>query len=161
MLSAFAEARRLSAGQGQRSAAIRFRRVKTITARAGAVGCRRKFLRYFPSGFRDATYINWERSYKWETHERWEEALGHDEFRCLLRSRDFSEVAARAVRTEQRARHSMIFSFEKMALRDAVKSGAGAKLFAEGLYDFLHGSGTPETRFRAWCDTVAALPRRQ
>ena len=81
---------------------------------------RRKFLRYFPGGFRDETYLEWERDYKWQTHQRWEEALNADEFRRLLANREYAEVAARAVRTEQRSRHSMIFSFEKMALRDAV-----------------------------------------
>ncbi|HWI37449.1 MAG TPA: hypothetical protein VNU64_13430 [Burkholderiales bacterium] len=122
---------------------------------------RRKFLRFFPGGFRDETYLDWERSYKWETHERWQEALGRDEFRRLLRERQFQEVASRAVRVEQRSRHSMIFSFEKMALRDAVKSSAGAEAFAEGLYEFLHGRGRVERRFERWVDTVAALPRRQ
>ncbi|MBA2432501.1 MAG: hypothetical protein H0V56_10370 [Chthoniobacterales bacterium] len=135
--------------------------MKTKPAGSGAVRGRRKFLRYFPGGFRDVTYVDWERSYKWETHQRWEEALHRDEFRRLLEKRDYSEIAARAVRTEQRARHSMIFSFEKMALRDAVKSAAGAKVFAEGLYEFLHGPGTAEAKFGAWCEAVASLPRRQ
>jgi len=35
----------------------------------------------------------------------------------------------------------LLFSFEKMALRDAVKSPAGAGAFARGLYDLLHGAG--------------------
>jgi hypothetical protein len=96
-----------------------------------------------------------------ETHERWEESLSHGEFRRLLRARKFSEVAARAVRVEQRSRHSMLFSFEKMALRDAVKSETGARAFSEGLYDFLHGSGSDERRFERWCETIAALPRKQ
>ena len=127
----------------------------------GAMRCRRKFLHFFPGGFRDETYIDWEREYKWETHERWEEALGRDEFRVLLRRGRFSEVASRAVRVEQRSRYSMIFSFEKMALRDAVKSEAGARALAEGLYDFLHGAGNMERRFKQWVETVTALPRKQ
>jgi hypothetical protein len=131
------------------------------TQASGPVRCRRKFLRFFPKGFRDETYLAWERDYKWETHQRWEEALNRDEFRRLLAQREYAEIGARAVRTEQRSRHSMIFSFEKMALRDALKSAAGARAFATGLYDFLHGSGTDEARFKAWCETVAALPRKQ
>ena len=55
----------------------------------------------------------------------------------------------------------MIFSFEKMALRDAIKSTAGARTFATGLYEFLHGPGSDEARFVAWRDAVAALPRKQ
>jgi hypothetical protein len=127
----------------------------------GATRCRRKFLRFFPKGFRDETYLAWERDYKWETHQRWEEALNRNEFRHLLRKREYAEIAARAVRTEQRSRHSMIFSFEKMALRDAVKSPAGARAFATGLYEFLHGPGSDKARFAAWCEGVAGLPRKQ
>jgi hypothetical protein len=144
--------------KGESAAAGRARVAQTSS---GALRCRRKFLRYFPDGFRDETYISWEREYKWETHERWEEALSREEFRRLLRAGEFSEVAARAVRVEQRSRHSMLFSFEKMALRDAVKSQAGARAFAEGLYDFLHGAGNDERRFERWCEAVAGLPRKQ
>jgi hypothetical protein len=133
----------------------------TNLRRSGPERARRKFLRYFKRGFRDETYLEWERDYKWAVHQEWEEALGRDQFRRLLDQREYAEIAARAVRTEQRSRHSMIFSFEKMALRDAVKSPAGARAFATGLHEFLHGSGNDEARFRAWCDTVAALPRRQ
>jgi hypothetical protein len=55
----------------------------------------------------------------------------------------------------------MIFSFEKMALRDAIKSPPGARRFAEGLYDFLHGAGDLQRRFERWVAAVSALPRRQ
>ena len=133
-----------------------------MTARTeGAERCRRKFLKYFPRGFSDATYLEWERDYKWESHERWEESLGLSEFRRLLRDRAFAEIAARAVRVEQRSRHSMIFSFEKMALRDAIMTDEGARLFAEGLYEFLHGASTLERKFTRWVEAVAALPRKQ
>ena len=149
-------------GKGRTSkAAAEGRTSKAGGQPAGALRCRRKFLRFFPGGFRDETYVAWEREYKWETHERWEERLGRAEFRRLLKRGEFSEVAARAARVEQQSRHSMIFSFEKMALRDAVKQEAGARAFAEGLYDFLHGAGSDERRFTRWCDVVAELPRRQ
>jgi hypothetical protein len=123
--------------------------------------CRRKFLGYFPKGFRDPEYLELERNYKVETHERWCEVLGRSQFRSLLRDRRYSEIAARAVRVEQRSRHSMIFSFEKMALRDAVKSKEGARIFAKGLFDLLHGRGPLSRRFEAWVQAVASLPRRQ
>ena len=47
---------------------------------SSAQRARRKFLRYFPKGFYDETYLEWEREYKCETHLRWEEALNRDEF---------------------------------------------------------------------------------
>jgi hypothetical protein len=65
------------------------------------------------------------------------------------------------VRVEQKSQHSMIFSFEKMALRDAVRLTSGAKLFATALYEFLHGRGEMEEKFTNWVDAVARLPRKQ
>jgi hypothetical protein len=128
-------------------------------AAKGAERCRRKFLRFFPGGFQDQKYIAWERGYKWEAHEQWNETLDRDTYRKLLREDEFAEAAARAVRIESRT--NLLFSFEKMALRDAVKSPEGARSFAEGLYNFLHGAGSTEHKFARWRDIVAALPRRQ
>jgi hypothetical protein len=144
-----------------RSTTSSHRSERARAATSPAERCRRKFLRVFPGGFRDATYLDWERDYKVEAHERWEETLPQVELRALLRAGAFADVAAAAVRVEQRTRHSMLFSFEKMALRDALKSPEGARTFAEGLYDFLHGSAPLPERFAAWVDAVDALPRRQ
>ena len=141
----------------ERRSAPRRRQVLTPPAQA----CRRKFLRLFPDGFRDDEYLDLERNYKWETHLEWEEALPRTEFRQLLRAQQFAEIATRAVRVEQRASYSMMFSFEKMALRDAVRSARGARLFAEGLYDLLHGRAALSRRFERWTATVAELPRKQ
>ena len=136
-------------------------RRRATSARTRVARCRRKFLRFFPAGFYDETYLDWERDYKWETHLRWQDALSRSEFALLLEHADYQEIAARAVRVEQQSRHSMIFSFEKMALRDAVKSEDGARRFATGLYEFLHGAGELERRFAQWVDVVASLPRKQ
>ncbi|HYJ34489.1 MAG TPA: hypothetical protein VE326_14900 [Candidatus Binatia bacterium] len=135
-------------------------RPRDAASRAPRVAARRrKFLRAFPGGFRDETYLEWERNYKWEAHQRWTELLSPAVWRGLMRQGSFHEVAARAVAIESRT--NLLFSFEKMALRDAVKPGAGARAFAEWLYEFLHGRGTLERRFERWRDVVAALPRRQ
>ena len=121
--------------------------------------CRRKFLKFFPDGFKDETYIDWERDYKEDAHHRWNDMLNQDELRSLIRSGDHPEAARRAVTIESRT--NLLFSFEKMAMRDAVKSRAGAKSFVEGLYEFLHGSDSLESRFNRWVDVVAGLPRKQ
>jgi hypothetical protein len=126
---------------------------------ANALRCRRKFLRFFPGGFRDETYISWERGYKWEAHEQWQQGLNRAEYASLLKRGEFGEIAARAVRLESKT--NLLFSFEKMALRDAVKQAAGARAFAEGLYEFIYGAGSVENKFKRWCATVEALPRKQ
>jgi hypothetical protein len=124
-----------------------------------AAKCRRKFLRFFPGGFTDETYLDWERDYKWNAHLAWQEQLAPAEMQRLIKRGDFAEVALRAVRIESRT--NLLFSFEKMALRDAVKTLAGARSFATGLYDFLHRRGSLEQRFERWIAVVRELPRRQ
>ena len=126
---------------------------------SGARRCRRKFLRFFPKGFLDKKYIDWERGYKWKAHQQWIEGLNRRTHRALLQENRFTEIAARAVRVESRT--NLLFSFEKMAVRDAVKSAAGAQLFAEELYEFLYGRGSPYRKFERWCNAVEALPRKQ
>jgi hypothetical protein len=42
-----------------------------------------------------------------------------------------------------------------------VKSEAGARLFAKGLYELLHSEDELETRFTNRCEVVAKLPRKQ
>lgn len=126
-----------------------------------ATRCRRKFLRFYPGGFRDEDYIEAERAYKWQSHLRWREELDVEQFSTLLQAENYEEIATRAVRVEQRSLYSMLFSFEKMALRDAVKSRDGARSFAEGLFQYLHGDGELQTRFEVWVETVGSLPRKQ
>jgi hypothetical protein len=123
------------------------------------VACRRKFLHYFPQGFRDPTYLDWERDYKWAAHRRWTDELGADEFTRLLSRGEHEEIARRAVVVESRT--NLLFSFEKMALRDAVRSREGASAFARGLYDWLHGGDSRPIAFARWVEVIAGLPRRQ
>ena len=130
-----------------------------VRSTAGVTRCRSKFLRFFPKGFQDDTYIDWERDYKWEAHERWNELLGRDAFLTLLKARQFAEIAGHAVRVESRT--NLIFSFEKMALRDAIKPAEGAEAFAVGLYDFVYGAGKEQKKFERWIEVVAQLPRKQ
>jgi hypothetical protein len=135
------------------------RRVIKPAQNTGALRCRRKFLRIFPKGFRDEDYVAWERGYKWTAHERWAASLGRKRFREMLEDGMYAQIAAVAVSIESRT--NLLFSFEKMALRDAVKSAAGARAFATGLYDFLYGAGGMERKFARWCEVIASLPRQQ
>jgi hypothetical protein len=126
---------------------------------SGVSRCRRKFLRFFPQGFYDENYLAWERDYKWDAHRQWNRLLDRKTFHSLLRDGAFAEIAARAVKIESRT--NLIFSFEKMALRDAVRPRRGARAFAQGLYEFVYGTGTMAARFERWCEVVASLPRKQ
>lgn len=121
-------------------------------------GARARFLNYFPDGFHDDDYVASERDYKWQAHLRWREALGEATFAQLLRQRKYDEIAGRALRIEGRT--NLLFSFEKMALRDGVK-GEGAAIFAKGLYTLLYGQGDATDRFNVWVGALDSLPRKQ
>src|SRR3954465_15945164 len=88
-------------------------------------------------------------------HERWDAQLGRGELRALINAGEFAEVGRRATSIESRAH--LLFSFEKMALRDAVKPPEGARAFAEGLWEFLHGRGSDASRSAAWVECLAGL----
>ena len=59
------------------------------------------------------------------------------------------------------SRTNLLFSFEKMALRDAVRTQAGAARFARALHTLLENDGPPEEGFDVWCAELAKLSRRQ
>src|SRR4051794_41043594 len=117
-----------------------------------AAKCRKKFLKFFPQGYYDETYIAWEREYKWNAHLSWEEQLNRKQFSSLLKNKDFRQIAMRAVNIESRT--NLLFSFEKMALRDATKSDAGAEEFATGLFEFLHGRKSQQRRFEEFVTMI-------
>lgn len=132
--------------------------LRTAAPSAGALRAQRKFLRYFPGGFADPTYVEWERGYKVLAAERWERELGGEKLAALMRDGKYQEAAARMVGIESRT--NLLYSFEKMALRDAVRTPAAAKRFVMGVHEFVT-SDVDRRAFEAWCDVVESLPRRQ
>jgi hypothetical protein len=125
----------------------------------GLLKARRKFRHVFPDGFRDETYLDWERNYKWRAHLDWQKTLAPNLFQRLVRNEEYYQIAKTAIAIESRT--NLLFSFEKMALRDAVNSKTGARQFAVGLYRFLHGDQPLKERFQLWVEVVGQLPRRR
>lgn len=137
-----------------RTAAVQQRLVSKESEKA-----RRKFLRFFPRGFADEKYFAWERGYKWRAHERWNDLLPRPVFRDLLNAGEFADISARAMKSLSGT--NLLFSFENMALRDAMRDPRGARSFAEGLYEFLYGRTAMPRRFDNWWSVVASLPKKQ
>lgn len=123
----------------------------------GAARCRRKFELYYPDGFSDEAYLIAERSHKERAHLEWDAELNAHAFRKLLARGEYRQIADIALRIESRT--SLLFSFEKMALRDALRPAAGARLFAHELHAFLYGRGSAQRRFDDWVQAIAELPR--
>ena len=142
-----------------RTSERRRRGTKPVGPNRPLARAKRKFLRAFPGGFRDETYIDWERDYKWRAHLRWQDELSEPSLRRRVADRQFEDIARLASSIESRT--NLLFSFEKMALRDAVRSSAGAQAFACALFDFLHGPDSLDIRFSSWIAALDGLPRRQ
>ncbi|MGV3573086.1 MAG: hypothetical protein ACO1PB_21025 [Ramlibacter sp.] len=124
----------------------------------GAAHCRRQFELFYPDGFEDETYLVAERAYKERAHLEWDLELAPATFRKLLARGEFRAIGDAAVRVESRS--GLLSSFERMALRDAVKTPAGARLFATELYAFLYGPGPQQRRFNDWLEALADLPQK-
>lgn len=127
--------------------------------RKARLRCRRKFLYYFKKGFGDPKYVDWERQYKLDAHFQFQQELNQVAYKRLLNAGRFTEIAGTAVRIESRT--NLLFSFEKMALRDAVKPTNGAKAFAMGLYDYVYGNESLQERFEQFSTVISGLPRKQ
>jgi len=129
------------------------------TDKRKVAACKRRFKMFYPGGFYDDDYIALERDYKWDAHRAWEEVVGAKGLKARMAAGDYDDLARAIVRIESRT--NLLFSFEKMAVRDAISTPAGAKTFVDGLADWLEGRGSEAARFERWCEAVDALPRRQ
>jgi len=119
----------------------------------------KKFLYYFKKGYDDQKYISWERGYKEDAHNYFQDQLNKSAFKTLLKKEEFREIADIVIKIESKT--NLLFSFEKMALRDAVKSEADAKIFATCLYDYIYGKKSLQDRFENFVTAVGKLPRKQ
>jgi len=121
--------------------------------------CVKKFLHYFKKGYGDPKYLNWERQYKLDAHFQFRQVLNREAYAGLLEAKEYEKIALLAARIESKT--NLLFSFEKMALRDAVKTPIGAKSFAVGLFNYLYGEDPLQIRFENFATVVSELPRKQ
>ena len=128
---------------------------------AGLRAAKRRFKEIFPAGFRDATYLEWERGYKWDAHRAWAATLGPREWKRLLAEGAHAEVARRITAFYARSKLNMLALYEWMALREALEDPSGGRALAEGLYELVHGDGPFGPRLERFTDVLDSLPQRQ
>ncbi len=122
---------------------------------------KRRFREIFPGGFADETYLDWERAYKWEAHELWNEKLGKKELERLLAAGAEVEIARRAIEVYYKPKLNLLALYEWMALREALVDPKGARLFAPALHDLIYGRANYQTRFERFADVLDRMPQRQ
>lgn len=138
----------------------RKRRSGRLDAR-GLRAAERRFCEIFPGRFRDPTYVDWERTYKWQAHELARQLLGRGELDRLLRGGDHREIARRAIAVYARPKLNLLALYEWMALREALVDPDGARRFAPALRDLLYGPGHYRARFESYLEVLDGLPQRQ
>jgi hypothetical protein len=116
-----------------------------------------RFLHIFPKAFSDPQYFERERNYKWAAHELWNELLSQPTFAELLTTRDYKEIVQRALQVERST--NLLATFEKIALRDAVKETSAAERFSIGLFDLVYGSEPFQSRFEKFARVLDVLPQ--
>jgi hypothetical protein len=128
---------------------------------AGLAAAKRRFREIFPGGFADETYLEWERAYKWEAHQRAGELLGLRAMKALLGEGRTTEIGRRAVEIYQKSKLNLLALYEWMALREALVDPAGAARFAPALYALVHGRGAFGPRFERFVAALDEMPQRQ
>lgn len=110
------------------------------------------FLRLFPGGFLDPSYIDQERNYKVAAHRQVLDQLSEESLRHLLAGGYVAEVKARAMKAVDAT--NLVFPNEKIRLKDGLKSDEIAERFARGLFDLLYGGGPMSYRFERYADAL-------
>lgn len=128
---------------------------------AGLRAAKRRFKEIFPGGFRDETYLDWERGYKSDAHRAFVATLGRAEWQRLLAEGAHAEVARRLATFYARSKLNMLALYEWMALREALEDRAGGLALATGLYELIHGGGAFGPRLERFTALLDALPQRQ
>jgi hypothetical protein len=113
------------------------------------------FLKEFPQGFNDETYLDAERDYKVKAHELMGQLLGKVVFRRLLSSGEFDDICSRALTITNKT--NLIFPNEKMSLRDGIREASSQRRFSESLFNLLYGDGDLKGRFESFADCLTEL----
>ena len=113
------------------------------------------FLKEYPDGFYGERYLSEERKYKIDAHELAKDILGEGKLTRLLTENQHVEVCRRALRVSNAT--NLIFTNEKIALRNGLKPVANQQAFANALFDLLYGEDDQRPRFARYADVLDGI----
>lgn len=118
------------------------------------------FLREFPGGFEDPTYIGdrqtGERAYKWAAHELFVEELGSGKAEELLSEGRVDDLSTKAVTVVSRV--NLLSLYESAAFRDALEDLTAARRFFRTLIGLLKSPAISADVFEPYAQAVCDLP---
>lgn len=120
---------------------------------------KKAFLDLFPKGFRDDRYLDRERAYKVAASKMLRATLAKRRMQALIGRGDHDETCRLALAVVKAT--NLIFPNEKMDLTDALRTKDARQRFSNALFSLLHGGGSFDDRFTAFCDLLANLDAAQ
>lgn len=103
-----------------------------------------EFIRHYPQGFSDPEYIKDERTYKLNTHELFQQILGNGQIKQFLADSNIDELTKRTLRVITEHKINLIYSKERIAFTDALKSKKSVDLFFNTLAELLEAGPTDD-----------------
>ncbi len=120
----------------------------------------RTFLRHFPLGFSDSTYLDVELPEKREAHRRFDEQLNLKEFRSLLASDDIPALVKNILFAKTPI-NNLLAPFENAAFQDAMRDLERARTFFSTLLCLLESPVIDADVFEPYIDAVLSLPAKK
>lgn len=113
------------------------------------------FIRRFPRGFEDPEFLERERDYKVDAHERLKETLGRAAMKTMIHDGQHEELRARA--RSVIAKTNIIDHHETIGLDKSTRQAKNAEVYARGLFDVLYGTDDFKTRFERFMEVLTRL----
>jgi hypothetical protein len=120
----------------------------------------KKFLHHFPQTFFDPAYIDKERAGKDKAHHAFNELLGIDELRSLLKTDDIPTIVERALSVKAPV-SELLSRIENNAFHDAMCDSDAARRFFTALLHLLESPVVNAEVFEPYLDAVLSLPTKK
>jgi hypothetical protein len=116
----------------------------------------RKFLHEFPASFSDPKYFAEERDYKLAAHVRFQEILGLEHARDLLKEGQFRSLATKALQVLGAV--NLLSPYESAAFHDAMQDDHAVRTFFLSLLKLLDTAPLNSDVFDKYAEAVTSLP---
>ena len=115
-----------------------------------------KFLHEFPAGFSDPKYFAEERDYKLAAHAKFQEILGLEHARDLLKEDQFRSLATKALQVLGAV--NLLSPYESAAFHDAMQNNDAVKVFFLSLLKLLDTDPLSSDVFDEYAEAATSLP---
>ena len=117
---------------------------------------KRRFLYEFPAGFADPKYFDQECDYKLAAHVKFQEILGLEHARDLLKEGQFRSLATKGLQVLGAV--NLLSPYESAAFHDAMQNDDAVRAFFTSLLNVLDADPLSPSIFDEYVEAVTSLP---